>query len=313
MKLAYLSLIAIVLWSCQSNNYKTIRVGILDGPSAVSFAPMMADKQKINGFDIQFIIKDEPIQIQAMMMQNELDLAILPTVMAANLYNKGIEYQMVACPVWGTLYIVGNEQKYTQLRNLEGKDIYTFGQGATADVLLRRFLQQSGLKNTQIKYDYPSNNELVQALLNEKIHFAVVSEPMVSTLMNLNSNIKIISPVLCEDTINGINKNIFAQTALLTQNLFSYKYSELLEEFLNTYEKSCKSMNSPSDKSLEWLVDAGYYPSANIATESLHTCNISYVPAASMKNELNRYLQIFYNFDAKSIGGKLPDEDFILK
>lgn len=313
MKLVYFYLVIIILCSCQPNNFKTIRVGILEGPSAVSFAYMMANKQKINDFEYEFILKDEPIQIQAMMMQNDIDIAVLPTVMAANLYNKGIEYKMVACPVWGTLYIVGNESKSTQLYSLEGKNIYTFGQGATADILLRRFLHQSGLKNTQIKYDYTSNNELTQALLNDKIQFAVVSEPMVSTMLNLNSNIKIISPVLCEDTINGINKNIFAQTALLTQNSFSTKYSNILQEFLKTYEKSCEATNTPSEKILEWLVDAGYYPSVSIAQKSLHSCNIKYVPIASMKDELYRYLQIFYNFDAKSIGSQLPDENFILK
>jgi len=94
------TLLVVLLLSCSKKPSDTIRIGVLEGPSAVSFIQLIDQPTLIEDKKIEIIIKSEPLQIQALMMQGELDFAILPTVMAANLYNKGLGYRMVACPIW---------------------------------------------------------------------------------------------------------------------------------------------------------------------------------------------------------------------
>ena len=97
--------------SCNNKEASTIRIGALEGPSAISFIKLIDKPITIDGKRVEVIIKSDPQQIQALMMRNELDFAVLPTVMAANLYNKGIKYRVLACPIWGTLYILTSNNK----------------------------------------------------------------------------------------------------------------------------------------------------------------------------------------------------------
>jgi NitT/TauT family transport system substrate-binding protein len=47
------------------------------------------------------------------------------------------------------------------------------------------------------------------------------------------------------------------------------------------------------------------------AKRAIPLCNIRYVGAFALEREINRYLNIFYEFNPESIGGKIPDRDFI--
>lgn len=49
--------------------------------------------------------------------------------MAAITYNKGMDYRLVAVPVWGTLYLVGQDTAVTEWENLKGKRVYVMARG----------------------------------------------------------------------------------------------------------------------------------------------------------------------------------------
>mgnify|MGYP001022538194 CR=1 FL=1 len=183
-------LLSVLIWfgSCSNTDSNAVAIGVLQGPSAMSFIKIIDENPMIDGKKINLIIKDEPQQIQAMMMQNKLDFAVLPTIMAANLYNKGVKYQMMACPVWGSLYIVSSNDKIKAIDDLVGKKIHIFGQGATVDILLQREIELNHLKNIQLDYTYTTNPDLAAALQQNIIRTAVISEPLVSVLIRKNSD-----------------------------------------------------------------------------------------------------------------------------
>jgi NitT/TauT family transport system substrate-binding protein len=171
--LSLLFCICTVLSSCKNQPSETINIGILDGPSAISFIQMIEKPPVIAGRKIEITKKGELMQIQALMMQDKLDFAILPTVMAANLYNKGLKYRMLACPIWGTLYLLTNANEQN-LKDLKGKVISVFGQGATADILVRRKLKMNGILNVKFDYKFTTNQEVAKALLYNKTEWSVI-------------------------------------------------------------------------------------------------------------------------------------------
>jgi NitT/TauT family transport system substrate-binding protein len=304
-------LLACFCWSsCSNKPSDVIRIGILEGPSAVSFIQLIDQAPIIQGKRIEIILKSEPMQIQALMMQNKLDFAILPTVMAANLYNKGLKYRMVACPIWGTLYLLtnGTEKK---IDDLQGKAISVFGQGATSDILVRRLLVQKGLNNVKIDYTYTTNQEISQALLFRKTSLAVVSEPMVSNLMAQDPTIRIVSKIDCEEYMNNSDVDIFVQTSFLVNDRFITDYPELVSKVCEVYSASCNFTYEQPENAAKLLVAHGLYPNVDIAKRSIPYCNIQYVAAFALEREVNRYLTIFYESNPESIGGKLPSTDFI--
>ncbi len=311
----FISIFGIVstfLTSCSNKSSDTIRIGILDGPSAVSFIQLIDYSPIIGGKNVEIIIKSEPLQIQALMMQGELDFAILPTIMAANLYNKGLKYRMVACPIWGTLYLMTN-LPIQHIENLKGQTIAIFGQGATSDILLRRMIKEKVILNTKIDYSFASNNEIAQALLFKKVKLAVVSEPLVSKLLAQDSSIHIIEKLDCKKSIYNSDKDIFVQTAFLVSQRFTEDYPELVQQVCQSYSNSCNFISEQPEKAAKLMVKHKLATNIESARRSIPFCNIRYVGAFALENEVNRYLDIFYEYNPKSIGGKIPNNDFIFQ
>lgn len=304
------TLFIVLLFSCTPKSPETIRIGVLDGPSAISFIQLIDKPVEINGKKIEIIIKNEPQQIQALMMQEKLDFAILPTIMAANLYNKGVKYHMVACPIWGTLYLMTNS-KARDIEDLKGQTISVFGQGSTSDILLRRLLQQKSINKVKIDYTHSTNNEIAQALLFKKISNAVVSEPMASNLLSKDSSVHIISKIDCNDYFDNSDKNIFVQTAFLVSEKLIHKNPSLIKPVCEAYTNSCNFTNEQPEMAARLLVLHNFSTDISLAKKSLPLCNIRYVGAFALKEEVNRYLNIFFMFNPESVGGALPDSEFI--
>jgi len=308
----FLTLLFNTLLSCTNKPSDNIRIGILDGPSAVSFIQMIDEPPVIEGKQVKFIIKSDPQQIQALMMQGELDFAILPTVMAANLYNKGINYRMVACPIWGTLYLVTNTS-HRNFKSLKGQTISVIGQGTTPDVLLQHVLKDKKIDGVKIDYTYSTNSELAQALQFGKVKVAVISEPLVSILLAQNPKMHIVSKLDCEEYMDNSDKDIFVQTSFLVSARFIKENPGLVPKVCDEYSNSCNFISDQPQKAAELLVSHRFLPNLSIAKLSLPLCNIRYVAAFALEKEIDRYLSIFLEINPESIGGKLPSSEFIFQ
>ena len=50
-----------------------------------------------------------------------------------------------------------------------------------------------------------------------------------------------------------------------------------------------------------------------IAIKALPKCNVVFISGNEMQQKTENFLKILYDFEPKSIGGKIPDEDFYYK
>ena len=309
--LIFILLIMPGFFSCSKKTSESIKIGILRGPTEISFMQMIENKPVYNGRKVELIIKDEPQQIQALMIQKKIDFAVLPTVMSANLFNKGVNYKMLACPVWGTMYILTNNHLIKSISNLENCSISVFGQGITPDILLQNLLKIKNVKNVSIDYTFTSNTDLAQAILQKRIQNAVLSEPLVSILLSKDSSIKNISQLSCDNIIDNLETDIFAQTAFTVNSKFSDKYPDIVDFVCNEYSNSCNFINEQPLEAAKLVVKLKILPDLKTAMISIPLCNIRYVGAFTIEHELEHYLNIFLNYEPKSIGGKIPSKNFI--
>ena len=286
-------ILPVFFFACFEKDTNPIKIGILEGPSAVSFIKMIDQPPTIAGRKVEFIIKSEPIQIQALMMQNELDFAILPTVMAANLYNKGIDFRLLAIPIWGTLYLISNDSAYQHIDDLENSTVHVFGQGSTADILFQDFIQKQGMQNVKIDYSYNTNHEISAAIMHHKIKLAVVSEPMISVMLAKSTDLKIITKITCEVNTLSNNENIFAQTSFLINNRLSNDYTDIIQAITANYSESCDFTSQQTKEAAKLLVKHGHLPDLKTAALSIPLCNIKYVSASKAQDRIEQYLNIF--------------------
>ena len=119
------------------------------------------------------------------------------------------------------------------------------------------------------------------------------------------------SYMICFDLIGNTDKDIFAQTSFVVSNRYIKEYNQTISLITSAYSNSCKFINEHPNEAAKLLVKHGYIHNFRAAQLSLPLCNIRYEGAFTIERELTRYLNIFYEFDPKSIGGKLPNRDFI--
>ena len=215
-------LVLIMLSGCKtSTNQKedNITVATLRGPSAISMIKMIDSLKTLNKHNVKFEIKNEPVQVRPLLFREKADFAVVPTNMASILYNKGVNYKVAAIPVWGTLYLFG-EEKVNDWQALKGKTIHLMAKGMTPDIMFRYLLDQHGIdpiKDVNLDYSYPTHIELANAVASGKAKMGVISEPLVSMVMNKN---KKVNPIfsLNEEWKQKTNKVIFVD-ALVTNKL----------------------------------------------------------------------------------------------
>lgn len=308
-------IIIIVLSGCtgKSSNKKIV-IATLKGPSAMGMIKMIDSLATIENAESEILIFDEPIQVRKLILENKADFAILPTTMGAILYNKGINYKLAAIPVWGTLYLFGNDSTIKTWSDLMGKKIYLMAKGMTPDVFFKYLLIRNGIdpeKDVTLDYSFPTHIDLANAVAAEIASLGVISEPMVSLVMQRNKNILPIFD-LNKEWQKIHNNTPIAQTAFLVNSDFAKENPAFVEQIMDEYQKSTTWVNENPEDAAELIVKYGILPDVLVAKESIPRSNLNFVRAEKIKMEIYRYLEIFNSLNQDIIGGKIPDEDFIL-
>ena len=107
---------------------------------------------------------------------------------------------------------------------------------------------------------------------------------------------------------------IFSNSSLITgaaivRREFAEKNPEAVNKFLSQYEKSVEYVNSNIDDAAALIEKYDIVPAA-VAKKAIPNCHIVCIYGTAMKDKLSGYLQVLFDNDPKSVGGKLPDNSF---
>ena len=120
--------------------YQTIRLGLLNGPTGMGAAKLLADSdaafaQAEEGtydttegtfFHYELTLGSDPsTDIVPKLNNGELDIAAVPTNLAATLYNKAGSIRLLALNTLGVLHILENGDTVHSMADLAGKTIYS--------------------------------------------------------------------------------------------------------------------------------------------------------------------------------------------
>ncbi len=298
----FLSFIFIFLYtgciSPSTNKEQTFRVAVLRGPSAIAFAGWFDHPPVINGTPMSLKIIDSPEQMQALLVKGEADLAALPMNTAANLYNKGLPYYLLGCPVWGTLYIVGKEP----LPDSKQPTIHVFGTGTAPDILTRYYLEKYP-GEYKLNYSLGTAREVMAGLLTGKVEYAVLSEPFVSMALNRDSTLQIVADL--NRFIDG--QTAFPQTALV----YSGDVSHLKDTLVSLLADASRFVHEKPYETICILEEQKVFASGMLVPNTLERCRIDFIPACRIGSNVDLYLQLIYKYEPRAIGGKIPDNTFL--
>ena len=124
----------------------TMRVASLKGPTTMGLVKLMQDAEAgLTANDYTFAMEGTADAISPLLIQGELDAAMIPCNLAAVLINRTEgALEIAAINTLGVLYVLENGDTIQSVEDLRGKTIFSTGQGTTPRVRagLRAFPQR---------------------------------------------------------------------------------------------------------------------------------------------------------------------------
>ncbi len=312
--ISYILLISTLLSSCDNSSEKsenTYTLASLKGPSSIGLLPLIDSINNVENPSLEITISPEPLQVRKMMLEGTADFAILPSTTAALLYNKGLDYQLIAIPIWGTLSLCGTDESVNDWNDLKNKKVYLMAKGMTPDVLFRYLLKENDLhpyEDVELDYRFPTHIDLANAVIAGRADMAVLSEPYLSLALLKNNNLKRIFDL--GDKWYELKEIPIAETALLCKKELLENNPEFVEKLLKIYSKSTDWVNDNLEASASLAVKHGIVPDSIAALNSIPHSNLKLRLTKDVKDLVKQYLNVFYEMDSVIIGGKMPDEEF---
>lgn len=309
-------ILMLILAGCHTGQFKDKSVTLLTlkGPSAMGMIYLIDSANQVIPEQLHIEILDEPMLVRARILKDKPELAVLPLNIGAILYNKGLPYQVIAIPVWGTLYLFGSDTSINSWPSLKNKRIFLMGKGTTPDVLFRYLLNIHGLNPNQdviLDYSFPTHIDLANAVSAGQADLAVISEPLVSLVRARNPSILQIMDLNAEWAKAFPGNPAMPQTALMGRNDFIRDHPEWIRKICEAWNRSIDQVNLHPDRAAERIIFYKILPDPAMAVSSIPRCNLKFRYASEIRPEIGQYLQVFFTFNPDAVGGKLPDEQFI--
>ena len=290
-----------------------LRVLALKGPTGIGMAKMMDDAKNDGNKKYTFTVAGQPTEAVAAVSGGEVDIAAVPTNLAATLYKKtekGIK--MLAVNTLGSLYILENGNEINSISDLRGKTIYATGQGANPEYVLNYLLEKNGLivgEDVNIEFK-AEHSELATLMAAGECVLGMLPEPNVSSAMAQNSNLRIALNLNDEWNKVADADSKLTMGCVIVSKKFLEERPDTVEQFMKDLEASVNYAVENPKETGTLCETYGIVPKAALATKAIPNCNLTFITGEDMKKSINGYLNLLFSANATSVGGELPDEEF---
>lgn len=303
--------------------YQTVHLGLLSGPTGMGAAKMLADNDEAyaqveagtyeGGTLLRYEVtlgSDPANDIVPRLTNGELDIAAIPTNLAATLYNRtdgGIK--LLALNTLGVLHILENGDTVNSLADLEGRTLYATGQGSNPEYVLNYLLEANGLDPAaDVDIQWLASEELTARMASGDIDLCMLPVPAATTVMMQNSDVRDAIDLNDAWTESGA-QGTFTMGCLVARTEWLEGNSELVPGILEEYAASIDYANSSPEEASALIEQYGIVPKAAVAQAAIPQANMVCVTGEDMKG-IADYYQVLFDADPTSIGGAIPGEDF---
>jgi len=167
-----------------------VNVAVPAGSTALSMVKMIKEGVDIEGYSVNIEVIKATDLLASKVMSGEVDMIVLPTNLAAKLYNKGVDYSLDSVNIWGSLFLVSNND-ISNISELSGKTVTMIGKGLTPDILMNYILNENNVKDVNFNF-VSGGSELAPLYLSGKSEISMMPEPVLSVIMTKKPDTKII-------------------------------------------------------------------------------------------------------------------------
>ena len=290
-----------------------LNVVALKGPTGMGMVQLMqADEQEQTAVDYAVILAATPDEISGKLITGEADIAAAPINLAAALYNKTEgKVKIIAVNTLGVLYILENGDSVHSIADLANVKLYATGQGATPEFVLNYLLEKNGVLG-KVETSYMAEHAELAALIASgvgDVKVAMLPEPNVTVSLLKNKELRIALDLTEE--WNKVSGGVpLVQGCIVARSEVLEERPEAVAKFLEEYAASTAFANEKLDEAAALMETYGILPSAAAAKAAIPNCNIVCITGEDMKASAQNMLQVLFDADPKSVGGKLPGDEF---
>lgn len=310
--------------SMYSVEFQKLNKIVLSGPMANVTHPLLRiiDTGALNDIaqKIEFHLWKNPDELRALSLKHSIDFVAVPTNVAATLYNKGVDIKLLNVSVWSILSLLTRDENLKKIEDFKGKTIAIPFRSDMPDIVFQEIAKAKGLdvkKDFTLQY-LSSPLEAMQMLILRRIDHALLAEPATSIALRKTGSfpLKLIAPDLYRSSVLAkewgevfkVQSKIpvagIATIGKIKENDYVIKrFNEELEKATFWYKNNPKQAGELAVKYIKML-------EANGVADSIEHIQMDIVQASQAKKDLEFFMNLLYKNHPKSIGEKLPDDQF---
>lgn len=292
-----------------------MKIGSLKGPTSMGLVYLMKQSEEnkaVNDYD--FIMYTAADELLPLITKGELDIAMVPANVASVLYNKtNGAISVIDINTLGVLYIVSGDESIKSIQDLKGKTIYMTGKGTVPEYALTYILKSNNLETGKdVTVEFKSEpTEVASILAQDTSAVGLLPQPFVTSAMMQNDKLKIVLDLTEQwNNIQGKGGSTLVTGVTIIRNDFLKANEAAVKAFLKEYKTSTEYVNTNVAEAAQLVAEKGIVAKAAIAEKAIPYCNITYMDGKDMKEALSGYLQVLFDQNPESVGGKLPADDF---
>lgn len=291
----------------------TIRIASLKGPTTMGMVRLMSDAEAgATTHDYRVTMYGTADEVVPLVVQGQVDVALVPANLASVLYNRTEgAVQVAAVNTLGVIYVVETGETISEVADLAGRTVYSTGKGTSPEYVLNHILTENGLDPaTDLTVEYRSEaTELAVLLAESDDAVAVLPQPYVTVVQGQNPEVRV-ALSLTEEWDAVSPESGLVTGVLLVRREFAAANEAAFDDFLTDYEASTAFTNSSVPEAAELVASYGIVPAAPVAEKAIPACNITYLEGAELRARLGGYLEVLHAANPESVGGALPGDDF---
>ncbi len=317
-KMLILAVMAVLLLGAlagcgQREEPAAVRVGGLKGPTSMGLVFLREQAQSGQAAqEYEFTMAVAADELLPLMIKGELDIALIPANVASVLYNKtegGVS--VIDINTLGVLYLVSGDNTIDSMESLRGRTVYLTGKGTTPDYVLQYLLRANGIDPSECTLEYRSEATEVAALLAEQPQAAgLLPQPSVTVACAQNEELDVVLDMNQQWNLAQGEGSSMVTGVTVVRNAFLQEHPGAVQSFLEEHAASVRAIQEDPDKGAQLVVAAEIITKEPIARKAIPQCNITYIDGEEMRQALSGYLQVLFEQDPASVGGKVPGEDF---
>ena len=290
---------------------KDVRVKTYNGLPAISICKLIKEEDNIkSSYKTSYTIESNDKKLVESLNKKQVDIALVPTDMAAKVYNKNSSYQICASIGQGSYYLVTSDPEVTGFNStLINKEIAIAGENSMTDNIVKAILKKNNIDETLVKFKYTNTvPELVKTLTLGEIYTGIVPETSLTSLLYKHSGLKILA------STNDAYENTFdisegyPQFSVIVRKDFAKNNKEYVNKFLSKVKESIEFVNNNPLQAGAYGEELKIPIKPQILSKAIKRCNLKFIEIDKFKQNYEYFFDILYNYNNEAVGGTVPDE-----